>query len=179
MKILKILLLSIVFTTFNSCKEIDKLTQFDIEYSTQFTIPSTIGINLPFNIPTPDITTNISKELDNEQTNKDLIEQLYLKNLELKILTPNNKTFGFLKHIDLYIKTENLEKVKIAYKNNITNSTGKRLTLDIVKDLDIQEYIKEDSYSIETEITIDEITLEKIKIEAFLKFWVDAKILGN
>jgi len=168
----------ILIISFTSCNAIDKLTQFEVDYSTKFTIPSTIGINLPFNIPTPDITTNISEKLDNEQTNKELIEQLYLKELILNVTNPSNKTFSFLKNVDLYLRTDKLPKIKVAYKYNIPSDIGGELKMDLVKDLDLQEYVKEDNFIVETEVTIDEITLEAIDIKADLKFWVDAKILG-
>ncbi len=177
-KISFLLISTLLISTFSSCNAIDKLTQFEVSYDTKFTIPSTIGIDLPFNIPTPDITTNISEKLANEQTNKELIEQLFLRKLILTTQNPKGKSFSFLKNVDLYLKTNSLPKVKVAYKHNITNSIGSELKLDIVKDVDLQEYVKDDHFTVEAEVTIDEITLEKIEIKADLTFWVDAKILG-
>jgi len=173
-----LVLFLLVSISFSSCSSLDKLTQFSVDYSTNFIIPATLGINLPFNIPTPNIKTNFSEKLENNQTDKELIEQLFLKKLLLSIKKPNNKSFRFLKDIDLYLKTNNLPLIKVAYKHNIQNTIGGTLELDIVKDLDLQEYVKEDEFTITTEITIDEITLEEIEIKADLTFWVDAEILG-
>jgi len=172
-----ILVLLIVTAGITSCNKLDKLTQFEVKYSETFTIPSTIGINVPFNIPTPDITTNISKELENNQSNKELIEQIYLRKLLLTIESPSDETFSFLKDIDVFIQADGLPKVKIAYKYNITNNIGKELDLDVV-DQDLQEYIKKDKYTISVKTTTDETIFQEVKIREDLTFWVDAKILG-
>lgn len=175
MKKISLLFITFILVGFSSCNGLDRLTQFDIDYSADFTIPSTIGINLPFNIPVPSITTNISEKLANEQTNTNLVEQLFIKNILLTIKNPSNKSFSFLENIDLYIKTETLPKIKVAYKHDITNEIENILDMDIVENVDLQNYIKEDNFEIEVEVSIDEITLEAIDITADLKFWVDAK----
>lgn len=173
----KYILFAVLFTSFISCKQIDKLTQFEIKYSTNFKIPSTIGINLPFNVPTPDIETNISEKLENNQSNKELIEQIYLKQMLLTIESPNNQTFRFLKDIDVFLLAEDLPKIKIAFKHNINNDIGQELDLDVIEQ-DLQEYIKKDFYTIDVTTTTDETIFSEVNIKADLKFWVDAKILG-
>lgn len=40
------------------CKAVDKLTHFDMDYDESMVISSLIGVNLPFNLWTPAITTN-------------------------------------------------------------------------------------------------------------------------
>ena len=53
-----IVLVSIVLSLF-PCKEVDELTHFTIESDSESVIESVIGLNLPVNLPTPVITTNI------------------------------------------------------------------------------------------------------------------------
>jgi hypothetical protein len=101
------IIISISFTA------IDRLTHIDIYYSADFTIPSTIKVNLPFNLPVPKIKTNINKKLANEQTNKELIEQLFVRSILLTMKNPIDKSFNFLNDIDLYLKTETQPKVKL------------------------------------------------------------------
>ncbi len=173
-----LLFVATIILLLGSCKEIDKLTQFKVNYSAQFTIPSTIGINLPFHIPTPNIPTDISNKLENNQTNKELIEKLLLQKLTLVILNPSSEDFSFLKEVDLYIKTDNLPQIKVAYKHNISNTIGGQLDLDIVPDLDLQAYIKEPSFTLDSKIVTDELILQAIDVKADMTFWVDAKILG-
>lgn len=161
-----------------SCSKLDKLTQFEIKQSVDFEIPVPAGgINLPFDIPTPDIESTLSKDLENNNSNKDLIEKIYLKEFNMVIENPSSQTFSFLKNIDIFIKADGLPKLKIAYKHDIDNSIGQDLVLDIV-DQDLQAYLKKDNYSMDITTTIDEIITNKVELRADLKFWVDAKILG-
>jgi len=177
MKKITIVLFIALLVSFTSCDKIDKLTQFEIDYTSSFKIPSNLGINLPFNFPTPDIETNISEELENNQSNKELIEQIFLKKFLLTIESPDNQTFRFLKDIDVFLVADGLPKVKIAFKHNIKNSIGQELDLDVIEQ-DLQEYMKKDKYSIDVSTTTDETILQEVKIRTDLKFWVDAKILG-
>lgn len=78
----------------------------------------------------------------------------------------------------MYLKTETLPAIKVAYKHDISKEIGNVLDLDVINDIDLQSYVKEDDFEIKVEVTIDEITLESIDITTDLKFWVDAKILG-
>ena len=48
----------LVLFTFNSCKTIDKLTQFNMSFNQTVVIPSSTGISLPIDLITPDIETN-------------------------------------------------------------------------------------------------------------------------
>jgi hypothetical protein len=69
----KIILVLCITLSVLGCKKIDELTQFDMEFNETTVIPSTIGINLPFNIFTPDIETNSESTFEVNDTRKDLI----------------------------------------------------------------------------------------------------------
>ena len=58
---LYIFLLMFLTLTATKCKKLDKLTQFDLTYHSEITIPAGIPVATPFNIPTPPITTNTSE----------------------------------------------------------------------------------------------------------------------
>lgn len=62
-----------------SCKGVDKLTQFEIEYHSTATIPSSSAINLLFNVFTPDIESNSATNYELNDTRKDRIEQVILQ----------------------------------------------------------------------------------------------------
>ena len=70
-----------------SCKLIDQLTQFNVDYSTNFTIPATSVLGLPIpilNIVQPDgVTTNSTQTFTNNNTRSDLLEEVLLKKLVL------------------------------------------------------------------------------------------------
>ncbi len=172
-----LLLVIILFAAF-SCKKLDKKTQFDIENTTQSTIPSAVGINLPFNLPTPTITTNIEQEMEANNSRKDLIEYANLKELKLSINSPTTANFDFLNDMEIYIKADGLSKQKIAEIHNIPENHLKELNLTVVPDLDLQKYIKKDKYYLDITVKTDKINLQDVTIDIYSKVFIDAKILG-
>jgi len=167
----------LLFISF-SCKKIDKKTQFDIENTTQSTIPSAIGINLPFDLPTPTITTNIEQEMEEHNSRKDLIEYANLKELKLSISSPATADFDFLNDMEIFIKADGLSKQKIAEIHNIPENNLKELSLDVIPNLDLQNYIKADKYYLDITVKTDKINLQDVTIDIYSKVFVDAKILG-
>ncbi len=160
-----------------SCKKLDKLTEFDIVYHTEITISTGIPVNLPFDIPTPAIETNSEEEFENNNTHKDLIEKIYLKKMELTITDPANGTFDFLNSIEIYIVADGLPEKKIAWKNPVPSNIGNTLRLETTGD-DLQDYIKKDSFRLKTKVVTDQILSQDYDIDIQSVFRVNAKILG-
>ncbi|HIP48884.1 MAG TPA: hypothetical protein EYG92_07980 [Lutibacter sp.] len=161
----------------NSCKAIDSLTQFTMEYDQVATINATIPIPIGLlNIPTPKITTNSESKFQSEDTHKDLVEQAILKTLELEITSPTNGDFNFLESIKVYISAADLDEILIASLINIPeglkvielNSEGQNL----------EAYIKKDEISLRVETVTDEILTRDYDLKIHSEFFIDAKILG-
>lgn len=161
-----------------SCKKIDKLTQFDKDYSYETSIGSVIGINLPFDLPTPDIKTNISEDLALNNSKVDLIEQALVKALKVTITNPEDGDFDFLNQIEIFINADGLSKEKVAYKYDIPNTIGKTLEMDLVPDFDLQAYLKKDEFTLDITITTDKLLFHQTDIKVDATFAIDAKILG-
>jgi hypothetical protein len=161
-----------------SCKKIDKHTQFNIEYTSKATIPSSSGTNTPLSIPTPNITTNIEQELSEHDSRKDKIEYANLKELRLDITSPSNANFDFLNDIDIYIKADGLSKQKIAEKHNIAENQSTTLNLDVVPEIDLQNYIKADKFYLDITVVTDKVNLFDVKLDVYSKIFIDAKVLG-
>ena len=160
-----------------SCKKLEKLTQFNLKYNTEVTIKSTIGINIPVDLYTPQITTNSESELSANNTHKNLVEAIKLKELTLKIKSPAGSDFDFLNFIEIYIKTDTLEEKKIAWKTDIPEDGLTTLTLD-TSDEDLKDYILADSFQMRTKTKTDHLITQDTEIEIDAVFWVDARILG-
>ncbi len=167
----------LIFLSVTRCKKLDKLTQFDIVYHTEITISSGIPMDLPFDIPTPPIETNSAQEFENNNTHKDLIEEIKLKKMELTITDPANGRFDFLRSIEIYIQADGLPEKKIAWKDNIPDTIGNTLELETTGD-DLQEYIKKDSFSLKTKVVTDQIISRDYTVDITTIFHVNAKILG-
>lgn len=169
-KILSIsLLLSLLFT---SCEVIDNLLTFYISHEASFSVNSGLPINSPFEVPTPDVTTNSTTEFENNNTKADLVKDVKLKELKLSITNPADKTFSFLKEIHIYISTNDTDEIELAYLTNI-NSTAKSLDL-ICTSAKLDKYVKATSYKLRTKITTKETLTQKVDLKANMKFRVTA-----
>jgi len=168
--------LSIVFL-FMGCKKVDKLTQFEMEFDETIVIPASSGINLPFNIISPDIATNSESTFEVNDTRKDLIEEIKLRTLNLFVTSPSNANFNFLKSIHIYISADGLSEIEIASKATVAENTIV-LSLDVT-DADLKEYIKADQFSLRLNTETDEVLTTDYHIAMHSVFFVDAKILGQ
>jgi len=173
-----IVLLCSIWLAGTGCKKIDKLTQFNMEFNESITISSGTSIDLPFNVLTPDIQTNSSSTFAVNNTRKELIEEVKLTNMTLVVKSPSNGTFSFLKSINIYIVADGLPEVKIAWKENIPNTVGATLSLD-VSDTNLKDYIIKDKFNLKLSTVTDEIIATDYQIDIKSVFFVDAKILGQ
>lgn len=162
--------------TFSSCNEAEKLLTFNIKTEADIVIPSTIGINTPLSIPTPDISTNSQQEFSNNDTKKELVKDVKLTTLSLQIIKPANETFGFLKKITIFIKAEGLPEKKLAYLDPVPDNTGNTIQLKPTNEK-LDEYVKADAFSIRTEAVTDKGVFQDIEIKAKMNFKVTADIL--
>ena len=158
-----------------SCEEANELTEFDIEYEESFTVPGTLGIDTPISIPTPEITTNYEEKFSGNDTKKDLVEKIYMKELTLSVQSPSGGDFSFLKSLTIYIIADG-DKTKIASRESISNDVGSTLEME-TSEVDLKEYIFKDSFKLETEVTTDEMISEDHEINAAMVFTVDAELL--
>lgn len=160
------------------CEKIDSLTKFNIEYDETVVFSSSTGLNLPFNLITPDMETNSESTFASNDTRKELIEEIILTKLDLTLTSPTNGDLGFLKSIEIYITADGLSDVKVAWKDNIPSNIDKFLELD-TSNADIQEFIKKDEFSLKVSSVTDEVLASDHHIDIHSEFFVDAKILGQ
>lgn len=159
-----------------SCDKIDELTKFNMDYNMQVTIPATTGINLPFDILTPDTETNSESTFESNDTRKDLVEEIKLAKLQLQINSPSDADFSFLESIEVFISAEGLSEVEIASKTDVPENIS-ILDLEVV-DTDLKDFIKKDSYSLRLNTVTDEAMSTDHTIDVKSTFFVDAKIFG-
>jgi hypothetical protein len=174
---IRLITLSLIIFTGSSCDKIDKLTQFQMAYNASVVIPSSTGINLPFNLFTPEIESNAESTFSVNNTRKDLIQEIKLTKLDLSITSPSNGNFKFLKSITIFISAEGLSEIEIANKNDIPDNVGAFLSLD-TKDVDLKEYIKKDQFKLRLNTITDEIIASDHHIDVHSSYFVNAKILG-
>jgi len=171
-----LLILTVAIAVF-SCEKLSELTRFDLSYNTAITLPATFGINIPFTVYTPKITTNTESVLAVNDTRKDLIEEVTLKSVILTITDPEGEDFSFLKSIEVYISGDSLSEMLVASRSDITNEIGDTLHLETVSS-DLKDYIKASSFSLSVKTVTDELLSHDYTIDIDAVFGVDARILG-
>ena len=172
----RILLFLILSFMMFSCEKVDKLTQFNMNFDSEITIPATFGINIPVDIWTPDIPTNSTTTFESNNTTKDLIEQIVLKKMEMTIKT-EGASWDFLKSIEIYISANGVEEIMIAWLNDIPQNGLTKIDLN-TSSQDLKEYIKADSYKLRTKTITRQIISKDTDVKIRSTFFVDAKILG-
>ncbi len=160
----------------SSCDALDSLTQFNMDMSEEVTIDPTIPINVPFDIPTPQITLNTEKTFELNNTKKNLVQEIKLKNLSMTVTSPTGEDFSILNSIEIYIAADSLPEEKIAYLDNIPDSVSK-IDLNTVP-IDLKDYILKDNFNLRIKTKTDEVNTREYKIKLDARFWVNARILG-
>lgn len=174
---MKNLLVLSLFILFIQCETLDKLTQFNIHNQSEFTINATTVVDTPFDVYTPDITTNSTSEFSNNNTNANLVESIKLKSLNLRITTPADGNFNFLKSARIFISASGLDEVEIAHIYDLTDDDLTLINLDTTG-AELKAYVKKDSYTLRVETVTDQVVTQDHTIETNAVFRVDAKILG-
>ncbi len=160
------------------CNKIDSLTQFELQYEESVVIPASSVLNLPFNLFTPEMTTNSESTFEVNNTNKDLIEEILLTKLKMEISSPSDADFRFLESVQVFINADGLAELEIASLNPVPNNVGPLIELETAGN-DLKEYIKKDEFSLRVNTVTDELLDEDYEIKVTSDFFVDAKILGQ
>jgi hypothetical protein len=161
-----------------ACEQVDELTQFEMDYSTSFTIPGTIGMDIPIDLRTPEIQTNTTEKFSGQDTREDLVEEIVLREMNLSIESPSNGDFSFLNGLTIFLSAEGMEEVKVAWKDSIPEDAGSNLQLKTAS-ADLKEYIFKDQFQLRVQSQTDEIIDQDHEVQVESVFHVDAEILGQ
>ncbi|WP_299260170.1 hypothetical protein [uncultured Aquimarina sp.] len=167
----------VLLTVSTSCEELNRLTVFELDYESDFTVASTTLIDIPISIETPPVPTNSESEFENNNTNSSLIESIQLKRLRLIVDTPTDGDFNFLQEVRLFIDAEGLEEMEIAFAENLENQNLNVIELETTG-VELKDFLKQDSFTLRASTTTDETINEDYSIKVDCVFRVDANILG-
>jgi hypothetical protein len=131
-----------------SCKkkEVDKLTEFDINYTTNLTIPSaSITVTTPttsVEFTTPNVPTQQSTKFSAEGTAQSLISEIKMTKFNMSVLG-SGANLNFLKSLTIYIKAANVGEQMIATKSSIPAGITS-ISMDM-QDVNIKNYVFQDN----------------------------------
>ena len=167
----------LLLTINTSCEELNRLTVFELDYESNFTVASTTIVDIPISLETPPVPTNSESEFESNNTNSSLIESIQLKKLRLIVENPNDGDFNFLKEVRLFIDAEGLEEAEIAYAENLENQDSQIIELETTG-VELKDFLKQDTFTLRAATTTDETINEDYNIKVDCVFRVDANILG-
>lgn len=168
----------LIASAFTGCELLDELRTFNLNYSTEITVPSTTIIDIPLSLPTPSVTTNSSQQFQDQGVETDWIESVKLTGLTLTIVSPQGEDFSFLENVSIYMDTDAESEVLIADKIPVPANAGNSIELD-VKGADLYPYISQSSFSLRTSVTTDETMTQNIDFRADMVIEVKATIPGG
>lgn len=174
-KLKLILLLILSLAGLSGCKHLD--IDFLLDYQTTFTVPSSSGLNIPLALPSRDVTTNSEAAFENHDTKKKWVKNIWLEQLILNLVSPASEDLSFLKSVHLYISAADLDEILLASAENIPNTIGKTLEM-VPTEQDLASYIKQDEFTLRTEVVTDETLLYDVTLEADMQYHVAATAPG-
>ena len=170
---LPVALIAIMFSII-SCKKIQDLLTFNINVENNFTVSSSGPLNIPFEILTPQVTTNSSQQFQNNNTDVNQVKDIKLKKVDLQIVSPAGKTFSFLESVHIYVSTNASDEIELAYLDNIS-STATSISL-IPTSVSLDKYVKAPSYSLRTKIVTKQALTQNVEVKNLCQFQVTANL---
>ena len=171
-------LILIAVVSVSACQLLDELRTFNLNYSAEFTVPSSSVINLPITLPTPPVTTDSEQQFENQGVESAWIESVKLTGLNLTITSPQGEDFSFLESVSLYMDADGEDEILIADKIPVPEGAGTSIQLDVTGE-DLYPYISKSSFSLRTSITTDETMTQSVDFRADMVFEVKATIPGG
>lgn len=149
-------------TFFNlSCKkeEANKLTEFDINYSTNLTIPSaSMTVSNPTVTPitveftTPNVPTKQSSTFSAQKTAQNLVDEIKMTKFDISV-SGAGANLDFLKSLTIYVKASNVGEQVIASKSNIPSGLT-AVSMDL-QDVNIKNFIFQENIQFKVVATFD------------------------
>lgn len=172
---LTLLLLVILFVQ-SACNKENRGITFAYLFTAETIIPAATSINLPINILSPDLTTNSGATFEANQTTPALVREIKLKQLELKIESPSQTTFDFLRTIRIYISADGAAEREIAWAIDIPENGARSLVLTTDLETNFKEYIVKETVSLRVQATTRQFLTSDTKLEILPTFEVRASL---
>jgi hypothetical protein len=167
----QVLLALVVLVAFvsSSCEKFEELLTFNIKQDANMEVPAT-----PFIVSDPILLPPVKVTASEEfKSNKaKMVKDIVLNKIDLSITNPQNANFDFLKNIEIFISVEGKSDVKVAYLTEVPKGVN-TISLNTTN-AKLDEYIKADSYTIQTRVTFAKTVDQKTNIKAAMNFKLTA-----
>jgi hypothetical protein len=153
------------------CEKLDRLLTFEISNSETIKIPASGLVATPLISPVP-VAVNSKQSFENNNTKAELVKDVRLTKLTLTIVDPAAENFNFLQSIRIYIGTSANDKVLLASLDNVPTGVSK-IELN-PENNPLDEYLKAESYTLYTEVTLRSNVARELTVQADSRFRVTA-----
>lgn len=114
----------LITVAYFGCKKKKTNVEFDIPYTMDVVVPTYSMANETFTFITNDLTTNITSELDKNNTTEDLVGEMRLTKFDVAVKTPTTQGLGtMIRTMKFYINAINQPEIQAAYKYNDKSDT--------------------------------------------------------
>ena len=144
---------------------------FEFQDTIDFPVPSSIGLNIPWILPSIDIQSGFANEIVNANELVYVVEDITLSALTLELRNPPGVNFSFLKHMTLFLEGDDGDKIELAHRFNVSPTVGTTLEFE-PSNHQLDDFIKSDSYKLDAQLVVDELLLQDIELRAYMTFKV-------
>ena len=173
----KILFFSLLLISLFACEKIDRYTQFSVQTFTTFDVPADMAIQTPIILDAKTLILD-TKIFEDFNTSTSFIDKATIKEIKLNIVNPLEVNFDFITDIELYIETNDLPKIRIAWLNNLQDEQKQTLSLEHLPD-NLSEYLKREEVNISLVLLTDEVLTQPVQIEVNASFNIKAEVSEN
>jgi hypothetical protein len=167
----KLLAIALLATTILSCNN-DEDTQFVLNYSEEFVLPATLGIEYAISTDSIAIETDSDEKFNDNETKASLINEALITTLQVSLTGPTGKDLQYVDQMSIYMSATGLDEILIGTIDE-ADEGDVLLTLD-TRDTDVQEYLKATSVSFRIEFTSDDFASQDRNCLLNVRFSVDA-----
>ena len=139
----KLLFFGATVLLFTACGDKSNTINFNLAYSCSTTITASFGSNIPFEVKSSNVVTDIQTEANINKTEPQLITSVTAIQLQVLVTSPAGSNFDYLKDMSLYIEAEGQPKKLIGKLTELTEdgSAIKTLTIENAADLSPSELL--------------------------------------
>ncbi len=174
-KLLLLLTISLSLTFTSACTKLLETIDFGFNIRGDFPVPANIPASIPYDLPSFPIQHNIAKEFEDQGTKADLVKEIRLEYLKLRVDEPIGGDFSFLKDIEIRLKKDGVGEKLVAWKYNVSDAVGQELNLDVTPDV-LDTYLKSDNFEMKIKVVTDKVNSEQFKVSYDLRTKVKANL---
>jgi hypothetical protein len=160
---------------FTRCDKIEDLITFELDYTDSISVPPFPLTDTLIGFFTPETSTGIQDALFSNGSTRDLLKTVSLQELSIAITNNTSINLSAIKMIEIWIKANNEPKKKIAFNNNVPESTGKTLELETIGD-NIKEYLSKENYQLRIDFELRDPLTEALDLEIVSVFEITADL---